>query len=66
MLLGTRNLDGSEATEHGTSCDDPHLLGQVHNGTLAGLRTVQPTLYHQTTDACTDQASLIPKLPQMM
>ena len=39
MLLGTRQAEGSDATERGTGCEDPHLLGQVLNGILAGLQT---------------------------
>ena len=57
MLLGTHQLDGDGAIERGTGNDDPGLLVQVLNGILAGLQTMQPTLYHQTVDACKWTAS---------
>ena len=66
MLLGTRQLDGNGVTERGTGCDDPHLLGQVLNGILAGLQTMQPTLYRLTADACTDQASTAACIQELM
>ena len=65
-LLDTRQLEGSEAKERGAGCEDPQLLGQVLNGILAGLQTMQPTLYRQTADACTDQASTAACIQQLM
>jgi hypothetical protein len=65
-LLGIRQLEGSEATERGAGCNDPHLLGQVLNGILVGLQTMRPTPYRQTADACKNPASTAACIQQLM
>lgn len=66
MLLATHQLDGEGATERGTGCDDPALLGHVLNSILAGLQTMHPTLYRQTISACKDSTSTIECIQQLM
>ena len=66
MLLGTKQLDGEGTIERGAGGDDPSLLGQVTNGILAGLQTMQPALYQRTIDYCEDKASTVDCIQQLL
>ena len=59
-------LDNEGTTERGTGCNDPGLLGQVVNGILAGLQTMQPALYHQTINCCVDRPSTVECIQQLL